>query len=106
VSGKLSFRERFEAQLKQCSTDLEELDKKSKEFEESLKQKFEKHAPEFRSLLQEGQSSLNTIKSMTDDDVERLKGHFEFTAHALKESFNVFKEDFDERLDKKRGKKD
>ena len=106
MGKKLSFRERFQAQLDKCQDELDDLDQKSRVFEETLKSKFKEKEPEFRGLIQEGKLSLQELEKMTDAEVDKIKGSLEFTSHALKSSIDVFVEQFRARQEEKKRDED
>ncbi len=100
MSGGSAFRDRFKAQLKKCSAELDSLDEQSKVFGDSLKAKFKEREPEFRSLIKEGEESVERLASLTDNEIDHIKGSLEFTAHAIKNSLDVFSDQFKENQQK------
>lgn len=97
MSSKKTILSNFRDQLHEFEEEIERLDKKSRAFDEKLKKEFKRHAGDFREIVGDGKINVERLKELTETEFDRFKGNVEFTAKALKKSFEVFVEQFKDR---------
>lgn len=97
MSSKKTILSNFRDQLDEFEEEIDRLEKKSRLFDEKLKRAFKRHAGDFKEIVDDGKINVDRLKELTEGEFDRFKENVEFTARALKKSFDVFVEQFKER---------
>ncbi len=97
MSSKKTILSNFRDQLDEFEEEIDRLEKKSRVFDEKLKKVFKRHAGDFKEIVDDGKINVERLKELTEVEFDSFKENVEFTAKALKKSFEVFVEQFKER---------
>lgn len=94
-----SFIQKIKDQLKEFEEEIDLWEKKSQKYDDLIKQEFKKQSDEFRSLIDEGQLSLDKLKEKGEKDLHRVKDTLSFTVKTLQKSIDVFLDHWKKRGD-------
>jgi hypothetical protein len=97
MSSKKTILSSFRDQLHEFEEEIDRLDEMSRAFDDKLKKEFKRHSGDFREIVDDGKVNVERLKELTEAEFDRFKGNVEFTAKALRKSFDVFVEQFKER---------
>ena len=96
MSNKKTVFSSFRDQLREFEEEIDRLDEKSRAFDNKLKKEFKRHAGDFKEIVEDGKVNVDRLRELTEAEFDRFKDNLEFTAKALRKSFAVFVEQFDE----------
>jgi len=94
MSTRDEYVARMKRQLDEWSAELDALEAKSQETQESTKLKYQQQLSALRTQRLEGEKKLEAVKAATEDSWERLKAETDNVWEAFKDSAQAFKAHF------------
>ncbi len=89
-SNGQSIGERIRAQLRELEDEIDKLDEKSRDFEQSVKREFGKRAEEFRGRVSDGESRVDAFLKTSEAELERAGAALDKTLLALRKGYDSF----------------